>query len=110
VCFIRNNAKNVKKIAASLMAACLPFAADLSADILPSIHPQAVKEVIPLALKALEIQQAAIEREERHGRRWPNAASPNFLRRRPNGILSTLPDSADFPSMSGENSTSTADS
>jgi hypothetical protein len=48
------------------MAACLPFAAALSADILPSIHPQAVKEAIPLALKALEIQQAAIEREERH--------------------------------------------
>ncbi len=54
------------------MTASLPFIAALSADAnpsineFPSIHPHAVEEAIPLALKALEIQQAAMEREERH--------------------------------------------
>jgi hypothetical protein len=57
--------KRVKKFAASFMAACLPFTSALSTDAIPSIHPQAVEEAVPLALKALEIQQAAMEREER---------------------------------------------
>ena len=58
----------MKSIVASLMAACLPFASVLGANALPSIHPQAIEEAIPLALKAIEIQQAANEREERRRR------------------------------------------
>ncbi|MBO7207251.1 MAG: hypothetical protein J6W10_06520 [Kiritimatiellae bacterium] len=39
---------------APLMATYLSLTAVLSVDALPSIHPQAIEEAIPLALKAIE--------------------------------------------------------
>lgn len=58
----------IKKAAISLLAAFLAFTPASGADPIPSLHPEAVAEAIPLVLKALEIQQASMEREARHRR------------------------------------------
>lgn len=54
------------KFVAFLITACLPFYTALGTDALPLFNPQAIEEAIPLGLKALEIQQASMEREEKH--------------------------------------------
>lgn len=56
----------VKKAVFILATACTASTSAVRAGAAFSIDPQAVAEAVPLVLKALEIQQASLEREARH--------------------------------------------